>query len=342
METLEKAVQETGIEVDEDALPSHAAPAGDVEEDEVVAEKGKGKGKGKGKATSEDEEEAERERAVEAEQAEVGKSGQSGRVSPEERLAKMKELRMRMNQSTQANRKSLIEDHQKSKTTQRELARLTKQKKLAENLREKIDNEENGVDGERKKNWGWTIEQNQRWLKAQEEIAEKEKEEFDDADTNAHKLYNKNTKQLKPDLVAYNRQKELALGLAPGTIVPVDAKSVEGSSVVTSVNATGSRRKIVQSSKALSAMEDLYRDANTLSYGDNKASDDAIDRVVGKINADTDKRNKAMRKRKKGEDDGGDVTYINDANKVFNRKINRYFDKYTQEIRANFERGTAL
>lgn len=38
-----------------------------------------------------------------------------------------------------------------------------------------------------------------------------------------------------------------------------------------------------------------------------------------------------MRKRKKGEDDGEDVTYINDANKVFNRKINRYFDKYTQE-----------
>lgn len=98
METLEKAVQETGIEVDEDALPSHAAPAGDVEENEVVAEraKGKAKGKGKGKATSEDEEEAERERAVEAEEAEVGRSEQSGRVSPEERLAKLKELRMRM------------------------------------------------------------------------------------------------------------------------------------------------------------------------------------------------------------------------------------------------------
>jgi hypothetical protein len=104
METLEKAVQETGIEVDEDALPSHAAPAGDVEENEAVAERAKGKakgkgtakGKGKGKATSEDEEEAERERAVEAEQAEVGRSEQSGRVSPEERLAKLKELRMRM------------------------------------------------------------------------------------------------------------------------------------------------------------------------------------------------------------------------------------------------------
>jgi hypothetical protein len=70
-----------------------------------------------------------------------------------------------------------------------------------------------------------------------------------------------------------------------------------------------------------------------------------------------------MRKRKAGLDDDGDVTYINDANKVFNKKINRYFDKYTAEyvfrivdfqsrnsyspvvpcrIRANFERGTAL
>ena len=80
-----------------------------------------------------------------------------------------------------------------------------------------------------------------------------------------------------------------------------------------------------------------------------------------------DKRHKKMRKRKAADDDGGDVTYINDANKVFNRKINRYFDKYTTEsvplsqqsscsmpltrsarplcprrIRANFERGTAL
>jgi pre-mRNA-splicing factor SYF2 len=83
------------------------------------------------------------------------------------------------NQSTQANRKSLIEDHQKTKTTHREIARLSKQKKLAENLREKIENEENGVDGERKKNWGWTIEQNQRWLKAEEEKQERGKEEFD-------------------------------------------------------------------------------------------------------------------------------------------------------------------
>ena len=36
-------------------------------------------------------------------------------------------------------------------------------------------------------------------------------------------------------------------------------------------------------------------------------------------------------KRKKKEDEDGDVTYINDRNKVFNKKIARYFDKYTTE-----------
>lgn len=47
------------------------------------------------------------------------------------------------------------------------------------------------------------------------------------------------------------------------------------------------------------------------------------------------------RKRKKNDDDG-DVTYINKSNKVFNAKVARYFDKYTSDIRANLERGTAL
>ena len=32
------------------------------------------------------------------------------------------------------------------------------------------------------------------------------------------------------------------------------------------------------------AAESLYRDANSLLYADNKPSDDAIDRVIGKIN----------------------------------------------------------
>jgi hypothetical protein len=83
------------------------------------------------------------------------------------------------NQSTQANRKSLIEEHQKAKTTAREVARLEKQKKLADNLREKIDASENGVDLERKKNWEWSIEQNQTWAQREADKVARGTREFD-------------------------------------------------------------------------------------------------------------------------------------------------------------------
>lgn len=36
------------------------------------------------------------------------------------------------------------------------------------------------------------------------------------------------------------------------------------------------------------------------------------------------------------------VDYINERNRVYNRKLDRYFDRYTTDIRANLERGTAL
>ena len=109
-------------------------------------------------------------------------------------------------------------------------------------------------------------------------------------------------------------------------------------------------------------------------YGDSKPTEDAIDRVVAKINKEcvhplrlsfllltficsTDKKNKFSRKR--ANEDEGDITYINEANRVFNKKvrsfllpnysrlilvcqIGRYYDKYTSEIRDSFERGTAL
>ena len=72
-----------------------------------------------------------------------------------------------------------------------------------------------------------------------------------------------------------------------------------------------------------------------------------------------DKRRKFSRKRPN--EDTGDVTYINEKNRIFNKKVKlpsvrssqtftdslsqkiaRYYDKYTAEIRASFERGTAL
>ena len=95
---------------------------------------------------------------------------------------------------------------------------------------------------------------------------------MEDAQDEAHKRYNKNIRTTKPDLLAYERQKESAMGLAPGTLVPLDATS-------SSLAIAGP-----SSQRGLTASEDLYRGADTLSYGDSKPSEDAVDRVVGKIN----------------------------------------------------------
>ena len=86
------------------------------------------------------------------------------------------------------------------------------------------------------------------------------------------------------------------------------------------------------------AAESLYRDANSLLYADDKPSDEAIDRVIGKINQEyvvasstvfctqlidhlksIDKRRKFSRKRPN--EDSGDVTYINEKNRIFNKKV---------------------
>ncbi len=40
--------------------------------------------------------------------------------------------------------------------------------------------------------------------------------------------------------------------------------------------------------------------------------------------------------------DNKDVDYINDRNAKFNAKVERAFGAFTQEIKANLERGTAL
>lgn len=42
--------------------------------------------------------------------------------------------------------------------------------------------------------------------------------------------------------------------------------------------------QVVPSSEQRMAAESFYRDANTLLYADNKPTEDAIDRVVSKIN----------------------------------------------------------
>jgi len=259
-------------------------------------------------------------------------------MTMEERQAKLRQLRAKMRSSALANRASVIEESSRTKNTVRDLVRLEKQRKLAETLRLRADAEERGEDVERQKNWEWTIEENEEWEKKLARKARRADFEFHDDSHAARRKYKKDVDKLKPDLEVYNKQKEAAMGLAPGTL----SQNGSSTSSLTSFDPTqaSSSQMVPTAHQQQMAAESLYRDANSLLYADNKPSDDAIDRVIGKINDDLDKRRKFSRKRPN--EDTGDITYINEKNRIFNKKIARYFDKYTAEIRASFERGTAL
>jgi len=82
-------------------------------------------------------------------------------------------------------------------------------------------------------------------------------------------------------------------------------------------------------------------DANDLNYGgDGEVDPDAVQEMVDELKATRARRSKFQRRRQFYDDKAPD--YINHRNEVFNRKVERAYGKYTQTIRANFERGTAL
>ena len=183
-----------------------------------------------------------------------------------------------------------MEEAAKAKITSRDAARLERQRKLAETLRLKADAEDRGEDVERQKNWEYTIEENDEWEK---KLARKKRRadfEFHGANIASHfqnfqltpcdclddahaarRRYKKDLDHIKPDLVAYNKQKAIAMGQNPGSLVGFNPTA-------------GSSELAVTSQEQRLAAENLYRDANTLIYGDSNPSEDAIDRVVSKIN----------------------------------------------------------
>ncbi|GAA5888207.1 hypothetical protein JCM6882_000320 [Rhodosporidiobolus microsporus] len=245
-------------------------------------------------------------------------SGAAGAGSSmEDRMAKLKQLRQRMNDSARANRQDVIAEVNATRASARTLARLERKRAQAEAMGEKKRAAEEGEDLERKTNWEYSIEDNEKWDKKQAKKARRAQFAFTDYDDVARRKYKKDLDDFKPDLAAYNKQREAAQ--QSDALVA----SATGGELVPSTSNTG-----------------LYRDANSFVYADHKPTEDQIDRVIGKLNSDLDKRQKRSRKREN--EDEGDITWINEKNRMFNRKLSRYYDDVTRETRENFERGTAL
>jgi len=75
-------------------------------------------------------------------------------------------------------------------------------------------------------------------------------------------------------------------------------------------------------------------------YGQAGADPAKVDKLVEEMQAQEARRKSFSRRRRWNED--ADISFINERNRAFNKKISRAFDPYTQEIKQSLERGTAL
>ncbi|XP_076831415.1 pre-mRNA-splicing factor syf2 [Brachyhypopomus gauderio] len=86
--------------------------------------------------------------------------------------------------------------------------------------------------------------------------------------------------------------------------------------------------------------EDFHPTSNSLLHGTHVPSRDAIDRMQEDVHKQIEKRSKYSRRRAYNDD--ADIDYINERNAKFNKKAERFYGKYTAEIKQNLERGTAV
>ncbi|XP_075528778.1 pre-mRNA-splicing factor SYF2 [Dermacentor variabilis] len=84
----------------------------------------------------------------------------------------------------------------------------------------------------------------------------------------------------------------------------------------------------------------MFPTRDTIIHGLHKDTKEDIDRMVDDIEKQIEKRNKYSRRRRFNDDE--DIDYINERNMKFNKKLDRFYGKYTAEIKQNLERGTAV
>jgi len=213
-----------------------------------------------------------------------------------ERMKKLKELHLKRNEARKLNNQEVVEEDRRNSLPANWEARKRRTDWQLAEIEGRKAAESSGKDYDRLK-----------MLEMQANVADKINEArkrkknpdtgFSDFEAASLRSYQRMTKQLKPDMEKYGREKEI-LG------------------------------------------EDFYPTSNTLIHGSHYPSKDAIDRLCEDQDKQEEKRTKFHRRRLYDPD--APIDFINERNRKFNEKIDRYFGPYTEEIRSNLERGTAV
>ncbi|XP_060781275.1 pre-mRNA-splicing factor syf2 [Neoarius graeffei] len=212
-----------------------------------------------------------------------------------EQLRKFRELCLKKNEARQLNNQEVVEEKNRLKLPsnwEAKKAQLEYQLMVDEKKKECVAR---GEDYNRVKLLEISAEDAERWER-------KKKRKNPDLGFAGYaeaqlRQYQRLTKQIKPDMESYERQRE-------------------------------------------NYGEDFYPTSNSLIHGTHVPSREAIDRMQEDIEKQIEKRSKFSRRRAYNAD--ADVDYINERNAKFNKKAERFYGKYTAEIKQNLERGTAV
>ncbi|GAA6096009.1 pre-mRNA-splicing factor syf2 [Tachysurus ichikawai] len=214
----------------------------------------------------------------------------------EERLRKFRELHLKRNEARKLNHQEVVEEDKRLKLPsnwEAKKARLEYELMVDEKKKECVAR---GEDYHRVKLLEISAEDAERWDR------KRKKKQNPDPGFSGYaeaqlRQYQRLTKQIKPDMEGYERQRD-------------------------------------------ECGEDFHPTSNSLILGTHVPSRDAIDRMQEDLEKQIEKRSKFSRRRAYNDD--ADIDYINERNAKFNKKAERFYGKYTAEIKQNLERGTAV
>lgn len=213
----------------------------------------------------------------------------------EQRLRKFRELHLKRNEARKLNHQEVVEEDKRLKLPANWEAKKARLEWELQEEEKKKECAARGEDYEKVKLLEISAEDAERW----ERRKKKKNPDLGFSDYAAAQLrqYHRLTKQIKPDMESYERQRE-------------------------------------------KHGEDFFPTSNSLLHGTHVPSSEEIDRMVSDLEKQIEKRDKYSRRRPYNDD--ADIDYINERNAKFNKKAERFYGKYTAEIKQNLERGTAV
>ncbi|XP_043916012.1 pre-mRNA-splicing factor SYF2 [Protopterus annectens] len=222
-------------------------------------------------------------------------SAETAAKKHEERLKKFRELHLKRNEARKLNHQEVAEEDRKLKLPANWEA---KKSRLEWELKEKERKqacEAQGEDYERVKLLEISAEDAEKWERKKKK--KNPDQGFSDYAAAQLRQYQRLTKQIRPNLEEYEKQRE-------------------------------------------DCGEEFFPTANSLLLGTHVPTKEGVDRMVADLEKQIEKRSKYSRRRKYNDD--SDIDYINERNAKFNKKAERFYGKYTAEIKQNLERGTAV